>query len=285
MFTQLFINGLILGSIYALVAMGFGLIFGTTRFFNFAHGGIYASAAYLAYVFKVLCDLNIVLAAALSVLCSMVFGMMLELNIYKPLRRKEASPLILLISSLGVFIVIRNILAIIFGEAQRSIRTGTVRLGLEFLGARITALQGLIIFTSTVFVVILFLFLQKSKLGKATRAVASNPLLSKVAGIDVDRIILFTFAIGSVLAALAAVLIAIEQDIRPDMGLTAVLMGFVAVTVGGVGNIKGAFLGGFLVGLARSFGIWMIPAMWADTVVFVFLIFFLLIRPTGFGEK
>lgn len=285
MFAQLFINGLISGAIYSLVALGFALIFGTTRFFHFAHGGVYACAAYLAYFLTIQREWAVVPAACVAVAFSASLGMFIEVAIYRPLRQRQASALILLISSLGVFLIIQNALAMKFGDEQLSLRTGAITEGFDFLGGRITSVQSFIILISVLASTAVFIFLRGNRVGKLMRAVACNPSLATVTGIPVNRIILGAFGLGSALAALAAVLVSLEQDLRPDIGMTALLMGFAAVIVGGVGSIQGAFWGGFLVGLTQSFGIWKLPSMWQNTIVFAFLTAVLLLRPAGlFGE-
>jgi branched-subunit amino acid ABC-type transport system permease component len=157
-----------------------------------------------------------------------------------------------------------------------------VREGLNVLGARITPVQIAIILTSFVLFALTAIILKRSKIGKALRAVANNPELAVVAGLDKDKIIYFTYFIGSALAAIAAILISLDIDMTPLMGFQAMLYGVVAVVIGGLGNILGAYFGGLLLGLAQHLGVWYISSKWQDAIAFVILILFLLFRPQGF---
>lgn len=281
MLSQLLVNGLIAGSIYALVALGFGLIYSTTRFFHFAHGAVYAAGAYLTYACWLL-GLSLYVAIPLAVIGTAILGALIEVGVYRPLRKKNASSLILLLASLGLFIVIQNFISLIFGDDTKTIRGGAVTEGLPVFGARITPIQIAIIVVSALLFAFCSVFMKKTKIGKAMRAVANDPELARVVGIEPDQVILVTFALGSALAAVAAILISLDTDMTPMMGFYALLMGVVAVIAGGIGSIPGAALGGLLVGMAQHLGVWKIPTQWQDTIVFLILIFFLLFRPQGF---
>jgi len=284
MLPQLLVNGLIAGGIYSLVALGFGLIYSTTRFFHFAHGAVYAVGAYLTYACW-LSGMSLYAAIPLAVIGTSILGALLDIGIYRPLRQKGASSLILLIASLGLFTVIQNLISLVFGDDTKTIRSGTVTEGLPLFGARITPIQIAIIIVSALLILLCWILMKRTKVGKAMRAVANDPELARVVGIEPDRVILFTFALGSALAAVAAILISLDTDMTPMMGFYALLMGVVAVIAGGVGSIPGAALGGLLVGMAQHLGVWKIPTQWQDTIVFLILIFFLLFRPQGFLGK
>lgn len=194
--------------------------------------------------------------------------------------------MILLLASLGIYIVLQNTISLIFGDDTKSIRSGEVREGLEILGARITPIQIAIICTSIVLVIATAIFLQRTKIGKATRAVANDPELANISGIDSDRVILYTFAIGSALAGIAGILVALDVDMTPTMGMNALMMGVVAMIIGGVGSIPGVALGALLLGFAQNFGVWYISSQWQDAIAFGILLIFLLFRPQGFlGKK
>ena len=199
MLPQLLVNGLIAGSIYALVALGFGLIYSTTRFFHFAHGAVYAAGAYLAYACWLL-GLSLYAAIPVAVIGAAILGAVIEVGIYRPLRRKNASSLILLLASLGLFIVIQNFISLIFGDDTKTIRSGAVTEGLPIFGARITPIQVTIIIVSGLLLLLCWVFMKKTKMGKAMRAVANDPELARVVGIETDQVILFTFALGSALS-------------------------------------------------------------------------------------
>lgn len=286
MLHQLVLNGLIAGSVYALIALGFGLIYGTTRFFHFAHGAIYTCGAYFTYLFAAWLGLPLAVSIALAILCTSFLGVLIELGIYRPLRRHDATSLVLLLASLGIFIVLQNVISLVFGDDTKMLRGGLVQEGLEILGARITPIQLTIIAVSAALFIVSSLILKYTKIGKAVRAVANDPELAQVSGIESDRVILFTFAVGSGLAAVAAILISFDVDMNPTMGFNALLMGVVAVIIGGVGSLPGAALGGLLLGLAQHLGVWPIGSQWQDAIAFVILLIFLLFRPSGFfGRK
>ena len=282
MLLQLIVNGIIAGSVYVLVALGFGLIYGTTRFFHFAHGAIYTAGAYFAYTFIALLGLPLFFSLFLAILFTSLLGVLTEISIYRPLRERGATSLVLLIASLGIFIVIQNVISLIFGDDTKTIRSGVVTEGINILGARITQIQILTIVVCLALFIITTLIVMRTRIGKAIRAIGNDPELALISGIDTDRAILYTFAIGSALAAVAAVLVAFDVDMTPTMGMNALMMGVVAVIIGGVGSIPGAALGGLLLGLAQHLGVWQISSKWQDAIAFVILLSFLLFRPYGF---
>jgi branched-chain amino acid transport system permease protein len=286
MVAQLITNGIISGCIYALVALGFALIYRTVRFFHFAHGVVYAAGAYLAYTFAISLGLESILSFLVASILAGVVGVGIDRFVYYPLRRQKATNLVFLLASFGVFIFLQNLIQLIYGAQILTLRIGPVKEGHHFFGAVITDTQILILVVCVLLFMGLWLFIQKTKLGKAMRAVADDPVGASIVGIHPEKIILASFAIGSVLAGAAGILISLETNIEPTMGMNAVLKGIVASIVGGIGNIPGAFFGGLLLGLAENLGIWKIQAGWKDCIAFVILIVFLLFRPSGiFGIK
>ncbi len=281
MYLQFILNGVIAGSIYALIAIGFVVIYRTVKFFHLAHGAVYTAGAYFAYTFIRLWHINFLLSFLLSISLSAVLGIAINRLVYSPLRKQHASDLIFLLASFGVFIFIQNLIQLIYGAQILTIRTGPVKEGHHFLGAVITDIQILILIVSLILVIALFFFIQKTKLGKAIRAVSDDMLAANVIGINPENIILTSFAIGSALAGAAGILISFETNIEPTMGFNAILKGIIACIVGGIGSIPGAVLGGYFLGLAENLGIWKISAGWKDSIAFMILILFLLFRPQG----
>lgn len=281
MVQQLLFNGIIAGAIYALFAIGFTLIYRTVKFFHFAHGAVYTAGAYFAYTFFISLGLNFVFSFFLSFGLAALLGIAVDRFVYYPLRKQNATNFIYLIASFGVFIFLQNLLQLIYGAQILTLRTGPVKEGHHFLGAVITDIQFLIIVTSLILFFLGWLFTQKTKLGKAIRAVSDDPVGTRVVGINSEKIILTAFAIGSALAGAAGILISLETNIEPTMGFNAILKGIIASIVGGIGNIPGALFGGLFLGLAENLGIWKIPAAWKDTIAFTILIIFLLFRPSG----
>jgi branched-chain amino acid transport system permease protein len=278
---QLFINGIIAGSIYILIAVGFSIIYRTVKFFHLAHGVVYAAGAYFAYTFFILSGISPIFSFFLSIALAALMGIALDRIVYFPLRKHKAPNLVYLLASLGVFIFLQNLLQLIFGAKILTLRTGPIKEGHHFFGAVITDIQILIIVSSLVLFFLTWLFIQKTKLGKAIRAVSDDPIGARVVGINSERIIMAVFAIGSALAGAAGILICLETNIEPTMGMNAILKGIIASIVGGIGNIPGALFGGLFLGLAENLGIWKIQAGWKDTIAFAILIIFLLIRPSG----
>ncbi len=286
MLNQLLLNGIIAGSIYALIAIGFTVIYRTVKFFHFAHGIVYTAGAYFAYTLIISLHLNFALSFFLAIVLAAILGVAIDRLVYYPLRRQKASNLIFLLASFGVVIFIQNLIQLIYGAQILTIRTGPIKEGHHFLGAVITDIQILILAVSIILMIFLWLFIQKTKLGKAMRAVSDDPIAANVVGINPERIILTSFAIGSALAGVAGILISFETNIEPTMGFSALLKGIIASIIGGIGSIPGAVLGGFFLGLAENLGIWKISAGWKDCIAFAILIIFLLLRPRGIlGNK
>lgn len=285
MFNQLFLNAIVAGSIYALIALGFSLIYSTTKFFHFAHAAVYTSCPYFAYLYTTTCGLPLSASIALAILSSTLLGMCTELTIYKSLRQKGSSPLVLLLASLGLYIILQNLISMTFGDATKTLRAGIVTEGLDFMGGRITPIQLGIIGVSVSLLILCRVLMKDTKMGTAMRAVASDPELAIVSGLDTDRTILFAFMLGSMLAGVAAILVSFDIDMTPTMGMNALMMGVVAVIIGGVGSITGAALGGFLLAFAQNFGVWKISSQWQDAIAFILLLVFLLFRPYGFFGK
>jgi branched-chain amino acid transport system permease protein len=281
---QFFVNSVIAGSIYALVALGFAVIYRTVRFFHFAHGVVYTAGAYAAYALAVLLGWAIV-PAFFAIVVTAALGVAIDRLVYLPLRRRKAPGLVLLLASFGVFIFLQNLIQLLFGAQVLSLRTGPVREGHHVLGAVITNIQITILAVCAALSVLLWLFLKFTKLGKAMRAVADDRLAASLVGIYSERVIMIAFAIGSALAGAAGILISYETNLEPTMGMNAILKGITAAIVGGIGSIPGALYGGLFVGLAENLGVWKIPTGWKDCIAFAILILFLLLRPQGILGK
>lgn len=208
-------------------------------------------------------------------------GLAIDRFVYRPLRKRKAANLVYLIASFGVFVFIQNLLQLIYGAQILSVRTGPVVEGHHVLGAVITNIQILILAVSILFLIGLWFFIQRSKLGKAMRAVADDPMAASTVGINPDKIIMTSFLLGSSLAGAAGVLVSYETNLQPTMGFNAILKGIIAAIVGGIGSIPGAVLGGFFLGIVENLGIWKIQSGWKDSIAFLVLILFLVFRPGG----
>lgn len=283
---QIIVNILITTSITMLIAVGFSLIFALTHFFHFAHGVIFTICAYFAFLFKVWLDIPFFLSVPLAVLFSSLLGCLTEVLIYRPLRRRNGSSLMLLIASLGIYIVLQNMISMIFGDDTKILRSGVVKEGISVFGARITLIQILTICVSSALVIAVTVLLRRTKMGKVIRAVANDPQLASVSGIESNKVILWTFAMGSALAGVAGVFVALDIGMIPTMGMNALMMSIVAVIIGGIRSIPGVILGALLLNTAQHLGVWTIGSQWQDTTAFFILLVFLLLRPQGFlGKK
>ncbi|MEM3154053.1 MAG: branched-chain amino acid ABC transporter permease [Candidatus Woesearchaeota archaeon] len=277
--TQLILNGIVAGAIYALVASGFSLIYSVTKFMHIAHGAVLALSAYLMYTFAVQSGLNFWLAIVLTLFCSCLIGVLMNLLVYKPLRRRKASSAVLLIASIAVLIFVNALILAIWGADVKTINTRNPVF--DFVGARITLIQTDIIVISIVLLFSLWLLMKRTKLGKAMRAVADNKDVAQTVGINPERIYTCTFLIGSFLAGVAGILIGIEQNLFPTMGSSLVIKGFTGAVIGSLASIPGAVLGSFILGLVENIGIWWLPSGYKDAIAFVLLFIFLLFRPQG----
>lgn len=284
-FPQVISNGLIASSTILLVAVAFGLIYSTTRFFHFAHGIVFTAAAYGVYAAFVVHNLPFAVAVVIGIGLAAGLGVAIDRAMYLPLRKRDSPPLVFLLASLGVYIVLQNLISLTFGDDTKSVRFWPVREGLNILGARITPVQIVIIASAIMMMALLVLLLKRTKLGKMIRAVASDPELAMVCGIPTERVILWVFAIGSAMAGVAGILVALDVDMNPTMGMRPLMMGVVAVIIGGVGSIPGTALGALLLGMAQHLAAWKISSQWQDAIAFAILLMFLLFRPQGFFGK
>lgn len=294
MFLQQIINGLTVGAVYALIALGYTMVYGVLELINFAHGEIYMIGAYLGIIFLGILtvlgvtDYSIILALLLTFILAVLFcsayGFTIEKFAYKPLRK--AGRLNPLISAIGVSIFLQNYVMLSQGETDKVFPTLFKTSYIEFLNATMTTLQVFIFFSSLLLMLMLHLFVMKTRTGKAMRAVAQDKVMASLLGINVDRIISVTFIIGSGLAAVAGVMVAMYYGrVNYFIGYIAGIKAFTAAVLGGIGSIPGAMLGGFILGLIESFGASYLSSEFKDAYAFIILIIILLIKPTGLLGK
>jgi branched-subunit amino acid ABC-type transport system permease component len=283
---QLIINSLIAGAIYALVALGFNLAYGATRFFNLAHGVMTAIGGYLFFYLTKSLGWNIYLAVISGVFLAGVLGYGLDKMIYQPLRKRKASNMVLLVASLGAFTVLQALIAILFTSQFRTLSDGVYEPRIfEILGGVITQTQLIILLSAVLATLGLVGLLYKTQLGQAVRAISDDEEVAKIVGLDTDKIIGQVFFISSVIAGLGGILVGFDTGIEPTMGLGLLLKGVIASIVGGIGNIFGGVLGAFFLGFVENFGIWKISGEWKDAIAFTLLIVFLIFRPKGILGK
>ncbi len=284
-FIQTLISGLSLGSIYALIALGYTMVYGIAKMLNFAHGDIIMIGAYAGIVAVAQLGLPPVLAVVLSVLVCVLLGVLIEHLAYKPLR--QAPSLSVLITAIGVSYLLQNLALLIFGSQQKAYPTVLTLPALQLGPVSIEGVTILTLVTTAVIMLALTFFVNKTKLGKAMRAVSEDKAAASLMGISVNRTITLTFAIGSALAAFASIFYGMTYVyIKPTTGAMPGIKAFTAAVFGGIGSIPGAMLGGILLGLIEQFSKTYISTLWADAIVFAVLVLVLVVKPTGLlGKK
>jgi neutral amino acid transport system permease protein len=278
------LNGLSLGAIYALGAVGLTLVYAILRLVNFAHGDFLTFGAYMAYLVNVTWGMPLILGIFFAMATTALLGIFLERVMWGPMRAKGAGVLQLILMSLGLALVIRYVIQYIWGTEIRSLdvnKTGTV----NFLGLQIGQTKLIVIVIGVVVLVAIGLMLRYALLGKRMRALADNLELAETAGIDTSRVILWTWIFAGGLAGLAGVMAAEVTDIRPELGFELLLPIFAAVVLGGIGDAFGALAAGLVLGVVIEWSTLLIDARWKTFIGFVILILALLIRPQGiFGR-
>jgi branched-chain amino acid transport system permease protein len=278
--TQILANVLISAAGYLLIGLSFGLIYRVARFFHFSHGAIFTLGAYATLSLSGFLPWWFAFPAA--TLFSAIIGWLLFRLAYLPLQVKGSSAAILLIASLGLFIVLQNVVSMIYGDEMHSLLNGPVGEGFLFLNARITTVQLFSVTCSVVLCVVMWLLLRFTRVGLVLRAVANDRDLSYIFGIEPNKVVGQSFLIGSALAGAAGALLALDTHLTPTMGFRALLMAVVMVVIGGLGSMPGIGLAALLVALAQHVGAWYFSAKWQDATAFVALLVFLVARPHGF---
>jgi branched-chain amino acid transport system permease protein len=278
------LNGLTLGSLYALVALGLTLTFGVVRMVNFAHGEFFMVAAYLFWILRVQIKISYLPAVGLTIMAMALVGAIFERLIVHPIL--ERPWYIHVVATLSVSAALVSGAILLFTTSPRAVPTPYTRI-IYHLGPFSLSLQRILIFTVTVVsFAVLNLFVQRTKLGKAMRAMSQDREVCTLLGIDARRISLVTFSIGAALAGLAATLIVPVFVVIPDMGSLITLKAFATIIVGGMGNVRGTILGAFLLGIAEALTAGYIASEYATVAPFVLMILVLMFRPHGmFGRK
>ncbi len=286
LFLQLAATGLVVGSLYALCALGWGLIYGTTLHFHVAHGAVFTLAAYYAYAGQKLLGLPLAVAVTGAIAAAALSGMLIDFAIYQPLERRGAIRTTLFIASLGLLILIENLLAIIFTPDPLRMDVGPLADAVQIGPVFLTRLHLVSVATAIFGFLGLVAFLKYSLWGRAIRAVSSSPEMARTVGIDLRRVHLLTYAVGSAISAPAGILLAMDVGVEPYRGTTFVLLASVAVIMGGIGSIPGALLGALFLALLENLGVWKIPSEWQSTISFGVFLVFIVVRPRGFfGRK
>ena len=286
-FISYLVNGISLGSVYAIIALGYTMVYGIAKMLNFAHGDIIMVGAYIALMSMTQAGLPPVAAVLAAVVGCTVLGVLIERIAYKPLRNASSS-LAVLITAIGVSYLLQNLALLIFGANTQTFDSVIKWKGVTLAGGALS-ISGVTIVTIAACIIImavLVTFVQKSKPGQAMRAVSEDKGAAQLMGINVNGTIALTFAIGSALAAIAGVLLcSAYPSLTPYTGAMPGIKAFVAAVFGGIGSIQGAFIGGLLLGIIEILGRAYISSQMADALVFAVLIIVLLVKPTGILGK
>lgn len=279
-------NGLTLGMAYALIAVGYSLVFGILRLVNFSHGSVYAFGAHMALLFAGM-QFGIIPAILISMVLTGILGVMIDKTALEPLRKKKSMPIASLITTIGISNIIQNLLTVFYGSEKKAFPAlfdfGTITIGT----IRVQWTQICMCLVSLALMCILVLIVNKTKTGLAMRACQQNAKAANMMGINVNFIISFTFFLGGVSAAIAGALISgYYQIVYPNMGYMAGLKAFAAAVLGGIGSLPGALAGGLIVGVSESMAATFLGSTYRDSMAFIILILVLIIRPHGlFGKK
>lgn len=288
LFAQHLSNGISLGSLYALIAIGYTMVYGILRLINFAHGDIFMMATYFAFFGVITFGLPWYITFPIVVVLTALLGMAVEITAYRPLR--DAPKISILISAIGASFLLENLTTVLFGGVPKPFPTPEVFTDVVQIGT--VSIQKLTFYIPVVAIVCLFCLLyliNKTKTGMAMRAVSKDHETARVMGVNVDRTIVATFGLGSALAAVGGIMWGLKYpQIAPLMGVMPGLKCFIAAVIGGIGNIEGAVIGGFILGIGEIMLIAFLPDLtgYRDAFAFVLLIIILLYKPTGImGEK
>lgn len=284
---QLTVDGIILGLIIGLAALGLNLIFGTTGLTNFAHGEILTFAGLLTYFLSAIVKLPVLLAAPLAVVLSaFIAGYLQDKFLWKPLRKRGTGLIAMLVVSIGFAIFLRYFFLFIFGGDTRQLPQYAGQAGLELGPVNITPKSILTTIFGILFIILATLWLLRTRMGKASRAVADNPALASASGIDVQKVILAVWVLGAALAGYAGVIVTINQGVSFLMGQDMLLLIFAAVTLGGLGTANGALVGSLIIGLFVQLSTLFIPTELKYVGALIVLILILIVRPQGIlGRK
>jgi neutral amino acid transport system permease protein len=278
------LNGLTLGSVYALGAVGLTLVYGILKLVNFAHGDFLTFGAYMAYLVNVTWGMPLVGAILFAMAMTAVLGVFFERVMWGPMRRRGAGLLQLLLMSIGLAFLIRSVIQFIWGTEIRELDVNVVAT-VEFFGLRIGRTELMVVLVGFAVLAAVGLLLRFSLLGKQMRAVSDDLELAETAGIDTQRVILYTWIFAGALAGLAGVLAAATTNIKPELGFELLLPIFAAVVLGGIGDAFGALAAGVALGLVIEWSTLFIEARWKVAVGFVVLVLVLIVRPQGIFGK
>jgi branched-chain amino acid transport system permease protein len=279
---QLFINGVQLGAIYALTAVGFALIFGSTKVFHVAHGAAFTLAGYLFWWSVTALKWHWFAGVLLAIAVVVLFGLFMERFIYRPIQRHEGAFFTVFIAAFGMQIVVQNLIGTVFGRGFETVTVDLSKAVELAPGLFVAPIAGVSIVAALACFGALVLFLSRTHVGTAMRALSDNTDLVRVFGLEPTRIAQYAFALGSALVVPGAILTSMTQGLNPGVGSHIMLISLASTIVGGIGSLRGAAYGGMLLGLAESMAIWHLDPQWSEAVTFIILFCFIIFKPAGF---
>ena len=280
MFANFLMNGLINGSLIALLALGFALVYNTTRVFHIAYAALYTIAGYMMYLFFVIKDFPFSISLLLVILITCLLSMGMEYFVYKPLSKKGNPPNTLMISSIGMLILLINLLIVLFGNDPKifpyqALISSTFRIG------NVAALPAISFLVNLGLILIFFVLLKFSRLGIMIRSLRDNELMSGVFGVDTYRLRLFLFALSGAMVAVAAAFRSMDVGVNPHVGMPIFINAFVALVIGGIGRFEGPIFGAFILGILQSLAEYFMDSQWVVLFTFLILILFVIYKPEG----
>jgi len=282
---QIILNIIISFCLIFLLTQSFKIIYQTIKFFHLAHAVIITLGAYFTYLFSMQLGVSLLFAILIAIIISTLISILTFQLIYKPLQNKNTPNWQLLIASLGVYIVLQNLVSMYFEDDTKSFRTWEVKEGHRFLGAYVTDVQIITIVVCIGLLVLSYLLIEKTTIGKQIKAVSSNPSLSAIFGISINKTILYSVALGSALASVAGILIAADTDMTPTMGFNWLLYAVVTMIIGGIGKMRYLFMGALLLATAQNLSAYYLDSRWMNATAYIILIVFLYFKPYGFSGK
>lgn len=287
MFLQLLINGICLGAVYALIAVGFAIVFSVLKFSNFAHGGMISACAFLGYFFQASFETPppIWVTIIFSSVSGVIFALFLDTIAYRSIRRNKSPNIYYFLASLTISIIITSILNIFFSKNPLAYPALFSSTTFSVGSLKISKMDTMILAVSVVLLVALMLLINKTKIGLAIRAVAINPETSKIMGINSSLIIIMVFSIAGCLAGVSGVLLGCKYGVYPDLGQTMMIKGFIASVIGGLGSLGGAIIAAFALSIIEMIWTYMFGSLSTPVMTFVVMLLFLFIRPQGISGK
>jgi len=278
MIQQIIINSIISTALYILISSGFWISYRVSKYFNFSHAATFAISGYSMYAITVNRNYPNGLAVLWATCITIIIAYSLDRIIFMPARTRAASPTILMIMSLGVYIFLQSAMALLFGEDNKNLWYGNVSLGIKVFNARISNIQVVIVVSAIMIVIILRMMDKCTKYGLASSAVSKDKELARISGINYERVMGFTNIICSTLGSVAGILIGLDLEIEPTMGLGTMLVGLVVVIVGGTRNILNMVCVAILLSAAQDIAVWYINSQWMDSIALLMLMIYLIIQ-------